>query len=247
MSIADLPAAATLDLWQAGEGLAPVERSLALAAAAAPADPDEPARLPLGRRDARLLELHARLGGKALEATAPCPACGEQAEFEIETGTLLERAAQAARPAPVEAAGLVVTWRPLDSRDVAAAAAAGDAAAAERELLARCVTAATGPDGAIDATALPAEARVALAAAMAEADPLAEVLVDVACPHCGAAFVADVDVGGFVWTELCARARRLLHEVDVLARAYGWTEAEVLALAERRRDAYLELAAEGAR
>ena len=26
------------------------------------------------------------------------------------------------------------------------------------------------------------------------------------------------------------RAKRLLHEVDVLARAYGWTEAEVLAL-----------------
>jgi hypothetical protein len=47
-----------------------------------------------------------------------------------------------------------------------------------------------------------------------------------------------------VWTELRAHARRLLREVDVLARAYGWTEPDVLALDERRRAAYLELAAE---
>jgi hypothetical protein len=32
--------------------------------------------------------------------------------------------------------------------------------------------------------------------------------------------------------------------VHVLARAYGWTESEVLALGERRRAAYLELAEE---
>jgi hypothetical protein len=30
--------------------------------------------------------------------------------------------------------------------------------------------------------------------------------------------------------------------VDALARAYGWTETEVLALGDRRRAAYLELA-----
>jgi hypothetical protein len=77
---------------------------------------------------------------------------------------------------------------------------------------------------------------------MAEADPLAEVLVDHSCSACGGAFTADLDVGSFVWAELQARARRLMKEVDLLARAYGWTETEVLALSERRRAAYLELA-----
>ena len=46
--------------------------------------------------------------------------------------------------------------------------------------------------------------------------------------------------------EVQARARRLLREVDVLARAYGWTEADVLALSEQRRTAYLEIVREGA-
>ena len=80
---------------------------------------------------------------------------------------------------------------------------------------------------------------------MSEADPLAEVLVDVVCPGCETEFVADLDVGAFVWAEVHARARRLLHEVDVLARAYGWTEAEVLALGDQRREEYLTLAVDG--
>ena len=118
-------------------------------------------------------------------------------------------------------------------------------AAAERVLLGRCVTSVTGPDGEQDATRLPAPARAAVARAMAEADPLAEVLADAACPACGVEFVADLDVAGFVWAELRTHARRLLREVDTLARAYGWTEAEVLSLDERRRAAYLELAQGG--
>ena len=33
----------------------------------------------------------------------------------------------------------------------------------------------------------------------------------------------------------------LLRDVDTLARAYGWTEEQVLALGDARRGAYLEL------
>ena len=224
----ELSATATLDLWQAVEGRDLVGRSLALAAASG-RDLDEVAALPLGQRDALLLELHA---GEALAATAACPACGERAEFAVDTRELLARGQSATEPVPVES----VVWRSPDSRDVAAAAATGDAEAAERVLLERCA-------GSAD---LSAEVRAAVAQAMAEADPLAEVLVDVSCPACGEGFVADVDVAGFVWAELHARARRLLRDVDVLARAYGWTEAEVLALGDRRRGAYLELAEAGA-
>ena len=81
---------------------------------------------------------------------------------------------------------------------------------------------------------------------MAEADPLAEVLVDVACPACEARVRRRPRRRRASSGRSCdARAQRLLREVDALARAYGWTEAEVLALDERRRAAYLELAREG--
>jgi hypothetical protein len=232
MTMSDLSAGATLDRWQAAEALPPVERALVLASTVDETTVEELARLPLGRRDARILRL---LQGQALEATATCPACGEQAQFAVDAEALLARAEEAVEPAPVELDGLVLAWRPPDSDDVSAAAAAGDLEGAERVLLGRCVS------GVADG-ALPAEARAAVADAMARADPLAEVLVDVGCPACGHDFVSELDVSTFAWAELRRRARALLEEVDVLARAYGWTEAEVLALDERRRAAYLELA-----
>ena len=246
--MAGLSAVAALDLWEAAERLPAVERSLVLAAAAGPpAGADELARLPLGRRDALLLRLRDAPAGHALEATAACPACGEHAEFSVDVDALLSRERQSQPPAPVEEGGFVVVWRAPDSRDVAAAAeaAAGDAAAAERVLLARCVESARGPYGEVEGPELPAAVRAALARAMAEADPLAEVLVDLVCPACETPFVADLDIGAFVWAALSARACRLMREVDVLARAYGWTEAEALALGDGRRAAYLELAREG--
>lgn len=240
----EMSAAARLDLWQTAETCDPVRRSLLLAAGGAVEDEDELARLPLGRRDARLLALHRTLLGGSLEATVRCPGCGEPAEFGVDPDALLAHAGNAARPAELEAEGFVVAWRSPDSRDVAAAAASGDAEAAERVLLDRCVTGASGRDEVGGGSELPPPVREALARAMADADPLAEVLVDVSCPACGASFVTDLDVGAFVWAELRADAQRLLREVHALARVYGWTEPEVLALGDARRAAYLELVRE---
>jgi hypothetical protein len=242
-----LSAAAALDLWERAEPLAPHERALALARLAEPtAAAGELARLPLGRRDALLLRLRAQLAGPALQATAPCPRCGEELELSIDVDALLARQGQWAPPAPVELDGFVVSWRSPTSEDVAAAAVAGDAASAERVLLARCVTAANSPAGAMEPAALPEVVRAAVADAMAAADPLAEVLLELGCPACTAAVVVELDLAGFVWAELGARTRRLLRDVDVLARTYGWSEAEVLALGEQRRGAYVRLALGGA-
>ena len=69
--------------------------------------------------------------------------------------------------------------------------------------------------------------------------------MDVTCAACGANFQSDLDVAAFVWTEVEAHARRVLLDVDILARAYGWTEGDVLALSEARRAAYLRLVADG--
>jgi hypothetical protein len=240
--------AAILDLWERVGSLDRLERTLELAAAAEPpVGVDESAALPLGRRDARLIRLRMGLAGDLLEATASCPECGELVEFASDASELLAREDAQVAPAPVEVGAYAASWRPPDSRDVAEAAAAGGATAAERVLLERCVTSATGPHGAdLTGPALPGAVRDAVSAAMARADPLAEVLVDLTCPACTEPFVAELDIASFVWAELAAHGRRLLGEVDELARAYGWTEREVLALGDRRRAAYLRLVREGA-
>ncbi|HEX5442676.1 MAG TPA: hypothetical protein VFW87_02555, partial [Pirellulales bacterium] len=66
-----------LDIWEVGASLPPPRRTLLLLAAACPeASGDELAALPLGRCDARLLQLYERLFGGDLAVIAVCPACG---------------------------------------------------------------------------------------------------------------------------------------------------------------------------
>jgi hypothetical protein len=45
----------------------------------------------------------------------------------------------------------------------------------------------------------------------------------------------------YLWAEVHSWALRTLHEVNVLASAYGWRESDILALSQWRRQAYLEM------
>lgn len=154
--------------------------------------------------------------------------------------------------------GYEVSFRLPNSRDLAALAlqrdaASSDAESAERLLLSRCVLEVSGKafdDGVPDAVsgldkrlaALPAEVFEAVAASMEEADPQANVQLQMACWRCGDAWEAVFDIESFFWSEVQNWATRLLREVQQLARAYGWREADILAMSPRRRQFYLEMA-----
>lgn len=232
-----------LELWERAEPLTPVERAVALAAVVdPPTDEADVLSLPLGRRDARLLRLRSEWSRPILEAFVVCPSCGEKVEFALDADAILAQESIATTPEPVEIDGWVVCWRLPNSSDMIAAAAATDAVAAERTLIDRCVTSARAKDAPRSPRDAPPAVRAALAEAMASADPVAELVADLACPACDVSFAAEIDPTGFVWAELDDRARSLLIEIDMLARVYGWTEAEVLKLGERRRAAYLRMA-----
>jgi hypothetical protein len=66
-------------------------------------------------------------------------------------------------------------------------------------------------------------------------------MLDFACPSCGHEWQSLFDIAAFFWAEIAAQARRLLREVHQLASAYGWREADILAMSARRRRAYLEM------
>ncbi|MGY3682722.1 hypothetical protein [Streptomyces sp. TE33382] len=88
---------------------------------------------------------------------------------------------------------------------------------------------------------LPERVEQLIAEKAAEADPTAEVTLNVVCPECGSATVAELDISFYLWTELDNWARDLLLDVHLLATAYGWSEPEILALSPLRRRYYLEL------
>ena len=90
---------------------------------------------------------------------------------------------------------------------------------------------------------LPDETIEAISRAMLEADPQAEIILQLTCPACAHEWNLLFDIADFFWTELSVQAQRLLREIDTLARVYGWTEREILNLPAQRRQTYLELVA----
>jgi hypothetical protein len=91
---------------------------------------------------------------------------------------------------------------------------------------------------------LPGAVQRRIAETVEAADPGADLALSIACPECGAATRAELDIASYLWTELDAWARDVLLDVHLLATAYGWSEPEILALSPTRRRYYLELCAD---
>ncbi|MFG3290584.1 hypothetical protein ACGF3G_17480 [Streptomyces sp. NPDC048179] len=141
----------------------------------------------------------------------------------------------------VQEGGWDAEFRLPSVADLHAAARAADPRAA---LLARCLVSAAHHGTAVPAAELPAPVQRRIAEAVEAADPGADLTLNVACPECGAATRAELDIASYLWTELDSWARDVLLDVHLLATAYGWSEPEILALSPLRRRYYLELCAD---
>jgi hypothetical protein len=237
-----LTPSALLDAWEQAQGHGPTVRALALLAAAGPpAAWEELSALPLGERDRRLLELREGMLGSRLEAVARCPGCGEPLDVELDTRELRAGAGTGAVEGELSQEGLELRFRLLNSLDLLAAERCGGIEEARRRLAERCLLAARREGAPVAAADLAEEDVAALAEALAAADPGAELLLELRCPACGSDWWEILDVASFVWVEMEVQVRQLLREVHALARAYGWREADVLALSPRRRRLYLEM------
>jgi hypothetical protein len=240
-----LSAAELLAVWEQGRTAAPVERALRLLAAAEPeASAEALAALSIGRRNERLLRLRERTFGGSLEAVTACPACGERLELAFTVADLVreaEETSDAVGPLWLEAQGWRVRFRLPSSADLAAVAGTG--AAASTALLERCIEELEEAAEAGAGASLPPAIAAAVAERMAAVDPVADPELALSCPACDERWSSPFDVLAYFWAEIDAWARRTLREVHLLASAYGWTEAAILALSPQRRQAYIELVA----
>jgi hypothetical protein len=249
-----IPAAAELlAAWEEGGGRHPVERALLLLGLMWPERPASAlAALSIGERDAQLLALREVLFGPRLFSAAVCPACGERLEFDFDIADICAPAPPHTRltgEVSVAAGDYLVRCRLPASADLLAIADAGDASAARQMLLERCVLAieragAQGEAGEVEAvelTQLPPAVVESVVERMREADPQADTQLSLNCPACGHAWQQVFDIASYLWAELGDWARRTLREVHALASAYGWREADILAMSAQRRQWYLEM------
>ena len=237
-----------LRVWEDNQRAHPVRRALqALAAASPETDRDAWAHAPIGVRDRALLRLQEELFGSELHTTTHCPSCGERIESEFSVRDIGGHADQqampaAAAPSRVQAHGFEIEYRLPTSEDLLQIAAEhGDAAGDAARLLRRCVSDAQRSGAAVDPAALPASLIDRITEGMAAQDPDADVRVGLACPACGTAWSLRFDIVSYFWSELDDWAQRMLADVHTLARAYGWSERDILVMSATRRQIYLEM------
>jgi hypothetical protein len=239
-----LTSAQLLSLWEAGESWPDYRRAHALLAAARPElAPAAIPRYSLGERDSQLLRLRELLFGGQLSAVVECQNCGETLEFELSApaATTPGVPPEDAPVYSVEAGPWRARFRLPDSSDLAVLAACASIEEGRARLLERCLIEVLGPDGSVPAVEAPPEVVESVEARMAELDPQADVAIDLTCPACGASTTSWFDVSHFFWQEIDRWAWHTLHDIHVLAMAYGWNEAEILALTPRRRQQYMGL------
>lgn len=201
-----------LALVEQGATLSPLDRGVRLVAALEGISPNEASDWPVDERDRSLLAARRALYGAALPFFTRCRDCGEAMEGVLQTDELL-----GLQSAPDS------RLRAPSSRDLAAAVRAGDAG-----VLATCCAPGSDP--------VPEDLETRLDLAY----PLLNIRVELGCEGCGAAITERLDVVAYFWDELERNAWQLLDDVHSLAHAYGWSEAQILALGATRRRAYLD-------
>jgi len=248
-----LTASELLGIWEEGLNRSSVQRALILLTAAYPETaPIALEELAIGERDTRLMALRERTFGPQLVGVATCPECGARLESAFSLADI--RTAFPSEPSCGRREGdtkhetsafcmgdYEVVFRLPNSRDLKIVA--GDDALTEsrQRVLERCLLMIrrNGEDCPLDE--LSGEILEAVENRMALIDPRGDVRLSLSCPDCRHEWVAAFDIMAFFWAEIDAWAFRLLRETHTLASAYGWREADILAMGPRRRELYLKL------
>ncbi|MFZ3168358.1 MAG: hypothetical protein WA130_12135 [Candidatus Methanoperedens sp.] len=231
-----------LQVWELGQRQHPVGRALTMLAAACPdMMRDKLACLSIGQRDACLLTLREQTFGAKLNGFAECTQCKERTEFTMNVADIRVASNSDEQVYELTVEGFDLRFHLPNSLDLAAIINCNDQAEARSLLVQRCLLQVNRSGAMISSKELSEEVTARFVAHIAECDPQSEVLLNLKCPACSYSWQIMFDIVSFFWTEICAQANRLLHEVHILAIAYGWCEEDILSLSTDRRQFYLEM------
>lgn len=231
-----------LAAWEAGAGAPELARGCAVLAAAGLADAVTVLDLPLGTAGILMQRCHLTSFGPRVDAITACQACGATLDVSLSLTELLPGPPDAAldpEPRTLALAGRTVTIRPPTARDLLAAAADPD----PRGVIVRRCAQRDGREPA-EVAELSDDELALVDEALEDLSGAGLVTVRATCPDCGELVAAVLDPAALLWQQVQRAAPALLHDVAMLAAAFGWSEREILALPPARRRAYLALASE---
>jgi hypothetical protein len=194
--------------------------------------PGSAAALTAAERDRLLAAVYCRLYGRRVVATLTCQACHQPFDLDFDFGDLLEAGRVDKLPFGLTSDGEIyelpggARFRlPTGEDELAIAPLSPEQA--EEVLLKRCMV-----DGAPESVQGIQEAMEALA-------PLLDSDLDCQCTECSQLQSVHFDLQRYLLRAIQSEQPRLAREVHLLAGAYGWRLAEILALPRSQRRMYV--------
>jgi hypothetical protein len=232
-----------LEAWEKGLDQTMLEKTLHLLGKACSVNNlDEIARLSIGNRDAKLMQLREWMFGQRLRSMATCSQCGEAIEWECDLNELhLQQPLLPdllVKTFTLEKNGFNILFRLPDSFDVLKAMNNHEDS---RKILTDCIVEVYHQDKKSTVDAFTEEIWDALNERMADEDPQADIRMNISCPVCLSQWEATFDIMSYLWTEINNWALRVMQEVCLLARSFGWSEQDILNMSARRRHFYLQM------
>jgi hypothetical protein len=207
-------------------------------------------RLSTGDREALLLHIRRLTLGERISCLLSCANCKKKMDLDLQIEELLlppYAHSQETHEVDISdgANSYRVRFRVPNGEDQEAVASAAERSvnAAAELVLGRCIERVESADKE-KLSDLPDVVLRELPAKMAVLDPQAEILLDLTCPECAAAFVVPFDAGDYFIRELALHERELYREVHALSLHYHWSEDAALGLSRRKRQTYFELLAD---
>lgn len=228
-----------LRVWEHSAEAHPVLRGVGILASALPDLPVDPDELPVGACATLLLGLRVGTFGGRVDAVTRCPGCAREVAVEADAKAMLASlpAVDLDEPAAVHRLRHLpddpeVAFRAPTGLDLLAASRCAGDEEARAVLVARCVS---------SPAPLTSDVIARVVAALATADPAADLSLHLRCADCEHEWSVPFDVADYFWAEIRAAAEGLLQEVDQLATRYAWSERDILEMSPARRRAYLDL------
>lgn len=198
-------------------------------------------RMSIGERDARLLMLREWLFGTAMKNKTACPVCKENVEWEASTRQMLVQHLRTDFSVPVftaETTSATIFFRLPDSFDLQKA---GEQQDNGNGIIENCILEIMRNGEKHPAASIAPAELEALEKRMSEEDPQADIRVQLNCPACANAWEAAFDIMSYLWAEINNWAYRLMDEVALLARHFGWAEKDIVNMSARKRNLYIQM------
>jgi len=187
-------------------------------------------------RDRLLAAVYNQAFGDRIESTLTCVRCSQPFDLDFSLGHLVKS---------IEHESLVEEWRSLGDgrfenstgfsfrlptgRDELELSSL-EPQSIESMLLSRCTDDKDWPEGA-----------GAFEELLERIAPLLDLELAARCPECGHQHAVQFDIQTYVLGAIVGERRRLLTEINRLARAYSWSLAEILSLRRSDRRQFVEL------